>query len=72
MATLLVIPCTWAPAPVPARRHRPVVADIIDLARLFDAPAQASVNHLAFNDIQDLQVLPMDEVETRYLPAYSR
>ena len=43
-----------------------VVADIIDLARLIDAPAQASVNHLAFNDIQDEQVLPMDEVETRY------
>lgn len=43
-----------------------VVADIIDLARMFDAPAEASVNHLAFNDIEDVQVLPIEEVETAY------
>ncbi|MBU2038523.1 MULTISPECIES: homoserine dehydrogenase [Oceanospirillaceae] len=43
-----------------------VVADIIDLARTFDAPAEASVNHLAFNDIEDVAVLPMEEVETAY------
>ncbi|WP_419811366.1 homoserine dehydrogenase [Bacterioplanoides sp.] len=43
-----------------------VVADIIDLARSFDAPASARVNHLAFNSIDDVTVLPMDEVETAY------
>ncbi|MCD8522107.1 MAG: homoserine dehydrogenase [Saccharospirillaceae bacterium] len=43
-----------------------VVADIIDLARTFDAPAEASVNHLAFNDIEDVAVMPMEDVETAY------
>lgn len=43
-----------------------VVADVIDLARSIDAPASARVNHLAFNSIEDVKVLPMDEVETAY------
>lgn len=43
-----------------------VVADIVDLARSFDAPASARVNHLAFNNIDDVTVLPMAEVETAY------
>ena len=43
-----------------------VVADIVDLARAIDAPASARVNHLAFNSIDDVTVLPMDEVETAY------
>jgi len=51
----------WVPAPASA-----VVADIVDLARSFDAPASARVNHLAFNNIDDVSVLPMEEVETAY------
>ena len=43
-----------------------VVADIIDLTRMFDAPAEASVNHLAFSDIEDVKVLPIEDVETAY------
>lgn len=43
-----------------------VVADIMDLARTMDAPAEASVNHLAFSDIDDVKVLPIEEVETSY------
>lgn len=43
-----------------------VVADIVDLARAIDAPASARVNHLAFNSIDNVTVLPMDEVETAY------
>lgn len=43
-----------------------VVADIVDLARTMDADASARVNHLAFNEIDDVQVLPMDAVETAY------
>jgi len=43
-----------------------VVADIIDLARTMDAPASASVNHLAFDTIDDVRVLPIEQVETAY------
>lgn len=43
-----------------------VIADIIDLARGFDAPIHARVNHLAFNEIEDVKVLPITEVETGY------
>ena len=43
-----------------------VVADIVDLARAIDAPASARVNHLAFTSIDNVAVLPMDEVETAY------
>ena len=43
-----------------------VVADIVDLARCIDADASARVNHLAFNQVDDVEVLPMDEVETAY------
>ena len=43
-----------------------VVADIIDLARTMDAPASASVNHLAFDTIDDVRVLPIEQIETAY------
>ena len=45
-----------------------VVADIIDLARTLEAPASASVNHLAFDSesIDNLRVLPIEQVETAY------
>lgn len=43
-----------------------VVADIVDLARSIDAPASARVSHLAFNQIEDVQVMAMEEVETSY------
>jgi homoserine dehydrogenase len=43
-----------------------VVADIIDLARTFDGDAAVRVNHLAFDRIEDVQVLPIEEVETAY------
>ena len=43
-----------------------VVADIIDLARTMDAPASAAVNHLAFDTIDDVRVLPIEQVETAY------
>ena len=43
-----------------------VVADVIDLARTFDAPASASVNHLAFDTIDDVRVLPIEQIETAY------
>ncbi|MDF1764382.1 MAG: homoserine dehydrogenase, partial [Oleibacter sp.] len=43
-----------------------VVADIIDLARTMDAPASTSVSHLAFNDITDDRVLPIEFIETAY------
>jgi len=43
-----------------------VVADIIDLARTMDAPASASVNHLAFDTIDDVRVLPIEKIETAY------
>lgn len=43
-----------------------VVADIVDLARSIDAPASARVSHLAFNQIEDVQVMAMEDVETSY------
>ena len=43
-----------------------VVADIIDLARSFDAPATSRVNHLAFNTIDETQVMPIEDIETSY------
>ena len=45
-----------------------VVADVIDLARTLEAPASASVNHLAFESesIDNLRVLPIEQVETAY------
>ncbi|MDO6806180.1 ACT domain-containing protein, partial [Wenyingzhuangia sp. 1_MG-2023] len=43
-----------------------VVADIIDLARTLEADASVRVNHLAYNEIEDEQVLPMEEVVTSY------
>ena len=42
------------------------MADVIDLARTFDAPASASVNHLAFDTIDDVRVLPIEQNETAY------
>ncbi|MGB1092885.1 MAG: homoserine dehydrogenase, partial [Oceanobacter sp.] len=41
-----------------------VVADIVDLARTLDTDAEARVNHLAFNEMEAVQVLPIEEVET--------
>lgn len=43
-----------------------VVADIIDLARSLDAPASSRVNALAFDNLEDLQVLPIEEITTAY------
>lgn len=43
-----------------------VVADIIDLARSFDAPSSARVHHLAFEQLDEVAVLPIEEVETAY------
>ncbi|MBM95316.1 MAG: homoserine dehydrogenase [Oceanospirillaceae bacterium] len=43
-----------------------VVADIVDLARCIDVDASARVNHLAFNQVDDVEVLSMDDVETAY------
>lgn len=43
-----------------------VVADIIDLARGFDAPQSSQVKALAFDQQDDIQVLPIEEVETAY------
>ncbi|WP_221799832.1 homoserine dehydrogenase [Oceanobacter mangrovi] len=43
-----------------------VVADIVDLARTMEADATARVNHLAYNIIEDVQVLPIEAVETAY------
>jgi len=52
-----------------------VVADVIDLARSFDAPASSRVNHLAFNTIDETQVLPIQDIETAYylrIPALDK
>jgi len=52
-----------------------VVADIIDLARSFDAPASARVKHLAFNTLDDVQVMDIEEIETSYylrIPAQDK
>lgn len=52
-----------------------VVADVIDLARSFDAPASARVHHLGFNTLQDQQVLDIEEIESAYylrIPAQDK
>lgn len=43
-----------------------VVADIVDLARSIEVEPTARVSHLAFNQIDDVSVLPIEEVETAY------
>jgi len=43
-----------------------VVADVIDLARSFDAPAASRVHHLSYKEVDDTQVLPIEEIETAY------
>lgn len=43
-----------------------VVADIIDLTRSLDAPASSRVRALAFDNLQDVQVLPIEEITTAY------
>jgi homoserine dehydrogenase len=52
-----------------------VVADIIDLARLIDAPAASRVHHLGYKAVDDTQVLPIEEIETAYylrIPALDK
>lgn len=52
-----------------------VVADVIDLARSFDAPAESRVHHLSYKDVDDTQVLPIEEIETSYylrIPALDK
>jgi len=43
-----------------------VVADIVDLARTLEAGSGAQVNHLAYNVIDPVDVLPIEEIETAY------
>lgn len=43
-----------------------VVADIIDLARSLGAPASTRVNALAFTSLEDIQVLPIEDITTAY------
>lgn len=45
-----------------------VIADLVDLARTFDADNNARAAHLGFHadSISDLSVLPVEEVETSY------
>jgi homoserine dehydrogenase len=45
-----------------------VISDIIDLARTFDADSAARPAHLGFRaeNIQDISVLPVEEIETSY------
>ena len=43
-----------------------VVADIIDLARSVEAPASSRVNPLAFDQLSEVQVLPIEEITTAY------
>ena len=43
-----------------------VVADIMDLARSIDAEANVRVNHMAFERIKDVNVLPIEEITTCY------
>ena len=43
-----------------------VVADIVDLARTFDAPASSKVQSLAFNQLDDVKILPIEEVTSAY------
>ncbi len=43
-----------------------VVADLIDIARGFDAPLTSQVSALAFTELNDIPVLPISEIETAY------
>ncbi|BFM16747.1 homoserine dehydrogenase [Maricurvus nonylphenolicus] len=43
-----------------------VVADIVDVARQVGAGQQVKVPHMAFNTLQDLPILGIEEVETAY------
>lgn len=43
-----------------------VVADIMDLARSIDAESSVRVNHMAFERIKDVNVLPIEEITTCY------
>lgn len=43
-----------------------VVADIVDVARQVGAGQQVKVPHMAFNSLQDLPILSIEEVETAY------
>lgn len=43
-----------------------VVADIIDLVRSIDAPASTRVKALAFDDLEQVKVLPIEEITTAY------
>lgn len=45
-----------------------VIADLIDVTRLFDADTSHSVPHLAFQstELQDIPMLPLSAVKTRY------
>lgn len=45
-----------------------VIADVVDLARSFSAPAENRVSHLAFkaDALQELPMLPIEECETAY------
>lgn len=43
-----------------------VVADIVDLARSFDAPAHTRVKALAFDNLEEVKVLAIEEITTAY------
>jgi homoserine dehydrogenase len=43
-----------------------VVADVIDLARSFDAPASSRAHHLSYKKVDDTEVLPIEDIETAY------
>lgn len=43
-----------------------VIADIVDVARQVGAGQQIKVPHMAFNSLQDLPILGIEEVETAY------
>ncbi len=43
-----------------------VVADIVDVARQVGAGQKVSVPHLAFNSLENLPILPVEEIETAY------
>lgn len=43
-----------------------VIADIVDLARTLEAPANTRVNALAFESLEKIEVLPIEEITTAY------
>lgn len=43
-----------------------VIADIVDLVRSFDMPAHARVQALAFSELSDYRILPIEEVSSAY------